>query len=101
MNEFIWSPREFVIHTASVISFVLYGDKSQSKTLKYDLGISVSRITISGFLCTGNACIHPWLNGLLYSRTDYAGISSFVPDHGGSGRLSAPVYDYTEKRHGE
>ena len=31
-------PREFNNRTASVISFVLYRDKSQTKTMKYDLG---------------------------------------------------------------
>ena len=45
-NEIIWLPRELVIHTASVISFVLYRDKSQTKTMKNDLGIYVGSLTI-------------------------------------------------------
>ena len=43
-----WLPRELVIHTASVILFVLHRDKSQSKTMKYELGIYVSSLTIYG-----------------------------------------------------
>ena len=38
-NEAIWLPRELVIRTASVISFVLHRSKSQTKTMKTDWGI--------------------------------------------------------------
>ena len=58
MNE-VWLPRVLVIHTrvlvihtrvlvihASAISFVLYRDKSQTKTMKNDLGFYVGSLTI-------------------------------------------------------
>ena len=41
----VWLPREFENRTASVISFVLYRDKSRTKTMKNDSGIYVSSLT--------------------------------------------------------
>ena len=46
INEAIRLPRGLVIHTASAISFVLYREKSQSKTMKHNLGIYVTSLTI-------------------------------------------------------
>ena len=47
INEAISMPRELDIHTACVISSVLTQDKSQTKTMKNDLGIYVSSLTIT------------------------------------------------------
>ena len=45
-NEAISLPSVLVIHTASALSFVLYRDKSRTKTMKNDSGIYVSSLTI-------------------------------------------------------
>ena len=45
INE-VWLPREFDNRTASVISFVIYRDKSRTKRMKNDSGIYVSSLSI-------------------------------------------------------
>ena len=59
----VWLPCEFENRTASVISFVLYRDKSRTKRMKNDSGIYVSSLTICSIVykCICGTCLHVYV----------------------------------------